>query len=71
MYVMKAAFNAGKLVNAGALIDPVDGGLLVFDATSVDDIKTFLESDPCKCCHSGIKYAVHVSTRYWRVTAAL
>jgi hypothetical protein len=49
MFIAQAAQEAGLLSNAGALIDPIDGGLLVFENASVDQIKEFLSNDPCKC----------------------
>lgn len=36
----------GKLILAGALIEPVDGGLLVFKGASVEEIESFVASDP-------------------------
>lgn len=38
--------DKGKLVLAGALLEPVDGGLLVFKGASVEEIESFVASDP-------------------------
>ncbi len=46
MLIVQAAQAAG-LINAGALINPVNGGLIVFEDASVEQIKEFLSNDPC------------------------
>ena len=42
----RAAFDRGELVMAGALADPADGAVLVFEADSADVATAFAEADP-------------------------
>ena len=41
-----AAHEAGRIVLAGALGDPVSGGLLVFDVSDPAEVEAFAEADP-------------------------
>ena len=43
--------DAGKIVCAGAVSDPVDEGYLIFAPETTDDeIRQYVESDPCEFC---------------------
>lgn len=52
------ASERGELVLAGALADPVDGAILVFDGDSPDAAIRFAESDP---------YVMNGLVTSWRV----
>ncbi|WLD57635.1 YciI-like protein [Salinispirillum sp. LH 10-3-1] len=41
-----AAQGAGQIVLAGALAEPADGAVLIFDVESPDVIERFAEADP-------------------------
>ncbi len=67
MFIAQAVQEAGLLSNAGALIDPIDGGLLVFENASVDQIKEFVSNDPCKCiedCTHACANQIYATPRY-------
>jgi YCII-related domain len=36
----------GKLYMAGAIVEPLDGGLMIFKGASVEEIKAFIAADP-------------------------
>uniref|UniRef100_A0A7S0VPA4 YCII-related domain-containing protein n=1 Tax=Polytomella parva TaxID=51329 RepID=A0A7S0VPA4_9CHLO len=41
-----AMLEAGKLVMAGAVGDPVDGAVFIFRNSSIEEIKAFVKADP-------------------------
>ena len=44
--LIKEYMAAGKMLMAGALTDPVDGGVLIFKADGRDSVEAFVNSDP-------------------------
>lgn len=54
----QAATERGELLLAGALADPVDQALLVFDAASAAVVEAFAQADP---------YVTNGLVRRWRV----
>ncbi len=53
-----AAHERGELVLAGALVDPVDGALLVFEGSSPEVARKFAREDP---------YVINGLVAEWRV----
>ena len=54
---VRKAHERGELVLAGALADPVDGAVLVFNGSSRETVETFARTDP---------YVTHgLVTRWW------
>jgi len=45
----RESFERGELLLAGALADPVDGALLVFQANGPEVVEAFVRSDPYVC----------------------
>jgi uncharacterized protein len=56
-YAQKA-FDAGELVMAGALADPVDGAVFVFRGPTAEAAERFAQNDP---------YVLNGLTTSWRV----
>lgn len=54
----RAAYERGELVLAGALADPIDGSVLLFDAEGPEVAERFAAADP---------YVVHGLVTRWRV----
>jgi uncharacterized protein len=52
------AFDAGELVMAGALADPVDGSVFIFRGTTPEAAERFAQNDP---------YVLNGLTTSWRV----
>ena len=52
------AFDAGELMMAGALTDPVDGAVFVFRGPSPESAERFAREDP---------YVLNGLTKSWRV----
>ena len=59
----RAAHEAGELVMAGALIDPVDTGVFVFKNVSEERVRAFAEADAY--VRAGL--VTEVSIRPWMV----
>ena len=53
-----AAVERGELILGGALADPMDGALLLFNCDSVAAVEAFARGDP---------YVVHGLVRHWRI----
>ena len=56
--LVRAAHARGELLIAGALANPVDGGVLVFRGPSKDAAEAFAKADP---------YVVNGLVKAWRV----
>jgi uncharacterized protein len=54
----RQAHERGELLLAGALADPVDGAVLVFQGSSPEPAEAFAKSDP---------YVINGLVRAWRV----
>lgn len=54
----RAAYERGELILAGALADPIDGSVLLFDAEGPEAAERFAAADP---------YVIHGLVTRWRV----
>lgn len=54
----RMAMERGELILGGALANPVDGAVLLFDADSPEVVERFAETDP---------YVLNGLVKYWRV----
>ena len=55
---VRKAYERGELVLGGALVEPADGAVLVFNVSSRKIVGHFAETDP---------YVIHVLVTQWRV----
>jgi len=55
---VRKAYERGELVLGGALAEPVDGAVLVFNVSSRKTLEDFAETDP---------YVIHGLVTRWRV----
>ncbi|RYG40644.1 hypothetical protein EON79_22265 [bacterium] len=56
--LVRAAYHRGELLLAGALVDPADGAVLLFEGEDPQAAERFAASDP---------YVIHGLVTHWRV----